>query len=131
MVTQVFAGQLPDVSFPDLLTRLGEEARLGGSYFLCQQDDVMRIAKALEQVRAKRLRGLRCQHLCRRITDLFRDAQIPACLLMLSYEQLLPTAHQPLHPSRRINVLHSRFAPREVGRLAIAIAAYRQNVTVL
>ena len=48
--TQVFAGQLPDVSFPDLLTRLGEEARLGGSYFLCQQDDVMRIAKTLEPV---------------------------------------------------------------------------------
>ena len=46
----MFAGQLPDVSFPDLLTRLGEEARLGGSYFLCQQDDTMRIAKALEQV---------------------------------------------------------------------------------
>ena len=46
----MFAGQLPDVSFPDLLTRLSEEARLGGSYFLCQQDDTMRIAKALEQV---------------------------------------------------------------------------------
>ena len=47
---QVFAGQLPDLPFPDLLTRFGEEARLGGSYFLCQQDDVMRIARELEEV---------------------------------------------------------------------------------
>lgn len=47
---QVFAGQLPDLPFPDLLKRFGEEARLGGSYFLCQQDDVMRIARELEQV---------------------------------------------------------------------------------
>ena len=50
-MAQVYAGQLPDVPFPDLLTRFGEEARLGGSYFLCQQDDVMRIARELEAVR--------------------------------------------------------------------------------
>ena len=46
----MFAGQLPDLPFPDLLTRLSEEARLGGSYFLCQQGDILRVAKALEQV---------------------------------------------------------------------------------
>ncbi len=46
----MFAGQVPDLSFPELLVRFGQEARLDGTYFFCQQDSVIAIAKLLEQV---------------------------------------------------------------------------------
>lgn len=48
---QVFAGQVPELSFPEVLTKFGEEARLDGTYFFCKQDSVLSIAKLLEQVR--------------------------------------------------------------------------------
>ncbi len=59
----MFAGQLPDLPFPDLLTRLSEEARLGGSYFLCQQGDVLRVAKALEQVSPRLYTSIKPAHM--------------------------------------------------------------------
>lgn len=48
---QVFAGHTPELSFPEILERFGQEARLDGTYFLCKQDDMLALAKALEQVR--------------------------------------------------------------------------------
>ena len=92
---QVFAGQLPDVSFPDLLTRLGEEARLGGSYFLCQQDDVMRIAKALEQVRARSRATASC---CRALRVLHFCWQSKAARLLRVHAIVHDCSVQGLHP---------------------------------
>ncbi len=42
---------MPELSFPEVLTKFGEEARLDGTYFFCKQDSVLSIAKLLEQVR--------------------------------------------------------------------------------
>ena len=47
----MFAGQVPDLSFPELLVRFGEEARLDGTYFFCQQDSVLQVARLMERVR--------------------------------------------------------------------------------
>lgn len=48
---EVFAGQVPELSFPEVLARFGQEARLDGTYFLCQQEALLALAKALEQVK--------------------------------------------------------------------------------
>lgn len=47
---QVFAGQMPEATFPEVLGRFSEEARLDGTYFLCKQDDMATLARALEKV---------------------------------------------------------------------------------
>lgn len=47
---QVFAGQLPEATLPQLLTRFGEEARLDGTYFFCKLEPFVRVAKLLERV---------------------------------------------------------------------------------
>jgi hypothetical protein len=53
---QVFAGQMPEANFPEVLARFSEEARLDGTYFLCKQDDMATLARALEKVRVRRRR---------------------------------------------------------------------------
>ena len=51
----MFAGQVPELSLPELLTRFGEEARLDGTYFFCKQESVLDIAKLLERVGSRLL----------------------------------------------------------------------------
>ena len=53
---QVFAGQMPEANFPEVLARFSEEARLDGTYFLCKQDDMATLARALEKVRGRQRR---------------------------------------------------------------------------
>ncbi|KAA8530683.1 hypothetical protein F0562_005383 [Nyssa sinensis] len=47
---ELFAGQLPNVTFPQLLEKFGENCRLDGSYFLCRHDHIKKIANMLEKV---------------------------------------------------------------------------------
>ncbi|XP_021673167.2 DExH-box ATP-dependent RNA helicase DExH18, mitochondrial [Hevea brasiliensis] len=47
---ELFAGQLPDVTFPQLLEKFGENCRLDGSYFLCRHDNIKKVAYMLEKV---------------------------------------------------------------------------------
>lgn len=47
---ELFAGQLPDLSFKQILDKFGENCRLDGSYFLCQHDHIKKIANMLEKV---------------------------------------------------------------------------------
>lgn len=48
---ELFAGQLPNVSFPQLLQKFSENCRLDGSYFLCQHEHVKKVANMLEKVK--------------------------------------------------------------------------------
>ncbi|KDP27140.1 hypothetical protein JCGZ_19839 [Jatropha curcas] len=48
---ELFAGQLPNVTFPKLLEKFGENCRLDGSYFLCRHDHIKKVANMLEKVR--------------------------------------------------------------------------------
>ncbi|KAK2968047.1 hypothetical protein RJ640_003781 [Escallonia rubra] len=47
---ELFAGQLPNITFTRLLEKFGESCRLDGSYFLCRHDHVKKIANMLEKV---------------------------------------------------------------------------------
>ncbi|XP_015879443.3 DExH-box ATP-dependent RNA helicase DExH18, mitochondrial isoform X1 [Ziziphus jujuba] len=47
---ELFAGQLPNVTFCQLLEKFGENCRLDGSYFLCRHDHIKKIANMLEKV---------------------------------------------------------------------------------
>lgn len=47
---ELFAAQLPDLKFPKLLEKFGENCRLDGSYFLCQNLHIRKIANMLERI---------------------------------------------------------------------------------
>lgn len=47
---ELFAGQLPDMTFNQILEKFGESCRLDGSYFLCRHDHIKKIANMLEKV---------------------------------------------------------------------------------
>lgn len=47
---ELFAGQLPNVTFCHLLEKFGENCRLDGSFFLCRHDHVKKVANMLEKV---------------------------------------------------------------------------------
>ncbi|XP_027358140.1 DExH-box ATP-dependent RNA helicase DExH18, mitochondrial isoform X2 [Abrus precatorius] len=47
---ELFAGQLPNMTFNQILEKFGENCRLDGSYFLCQHDHIKKIANMLENV---------------------------------------------------------------------------------
>eukprot|EP01018_Ginkgo_biloba_P038964 Gb_39537 [translate_table: standard] len=47
---ELFASQLPDVSFCQLLERFAENCRLDGSYFLCRHDHIKKVAHMLDKV---------------------------------------------------------------------------------
>ncbi|KAM7519843.1 hypothetical protein LguiB_018805 [Lonicera macranthoides] len=49
---ELFAGQLPDMTFSQLLGKFGENCRLDGSYFLCKHDHIKKVANMLEKVQA-------------------------------------------------------------------------------
>lgn len=47
---ELFAGQLSNVTFRQLLDKFGENCRLDGSYFLCRHDHIKKVANMLEKV---------------------------------------------------------------------------------
>ncbi|KAK2655073.1 hypothetical protein Ddye_008125 [Dipteronia dyeriana] len=47
---ELFAGQLPNITFCKLLEKFGENCRLDGSYFLCRHDGIKKVANMLEKV---------------------------------------------------------------------------------
>ncbi|KAI7729321.1 hypothetical protein M8C21_018541, partial [Ambrosia artemisiifolia] len=47
---ELFAGQIADVTFAQLLQKFGENCRLDGSYFLCKHDHIKKVANMLEKV---------------------------------------------------------------------------------
>ncbi|KAI4352583.1 hypothetical protein L6164_006820 [Bauhinia variegata] len=47
---ELFAGQLPNMTFCQLLEKFGESCQLDGSYFLCRHDHIKKIANMLEKV---------------------------------------------------------------------------------
>ncbi|XP_057975953.1 DExH-box ATP-dependent RNA helicase DExH18, mitochondrial [Malania oleifera] len=47
---ELFAGQLPNATFSQLLDKFGENCRLDGSYFLCQHAHIKKVANMLEKV---------------------------------------------------------------------------------
>ncbi|KAL4197795.1 hypothetical protein AMTRI_Chr04g252920 [Amborella trichopoda] len=47
---ELFSGQLPNVTFCQLLDKFGENSRLDGSYFLCRHDHIKKVAQMLEKV---------------------------------------------------------------------------------
>ncbi|MED6133001.1 hypothetical protein PIB30_024229 [Stylosanthes scabra] len=47
---ELFASQLPNMTFCELLEKFGESCRLDGSYFLCQYGHIKKIANMLERV---------------------------------------------------------------------------------
>lgn len=47
---ELFAGQLHNVTFCQLLEKFGENCRLDGSYFLCRHDHIKKVANMLEKV---------------------------------------------------------------------------------
>lgn len=47
---ELFAGQLADVTFSQLLQKFAENCRLDGSYFLCKHDHIKKVANMLEKV---------------------------------------------------------------------------------
>lgn len=47
---ELFAGQLSNVTFCQLLENFGENCRLDGSFFLCRHDHVKKVANMLEKV---------------------------------------------------------------------------------
>nr|GEU58296.1 DExH-box ATP-dependent RNA helicase DExH18, mitochondrial-like [Tanacetum cinerariifolium] len=47
---ELFAGQLADITFSQLLQNFGENCRLDGSYFLCKHDHIKKVANMLEKV---------------------------------------------------------------------------------
>ncbi|KAL8211274.1 hypothetical protein R6Q57_005711 [Mikania cordata] len=47
---ELFAGQIADVTFSQLLQKFGENCRLDGYYFLCRHDHIKKVANMLEKV---------------------------------------------------------------------------------
>lgn len=47
---ELFAAQFPNATFCELLDKFRENCRLDGSYFLCQHDNVRKVANMLEKV---------------------------------------------------------------------------------
>ncbi|KAI3704365.1 hypothetical protein L1987_74583 [Smallanthus sonchifolius] len=47
---ELFAGQIADATFSQLLQKFGENCRLDGSYFLCKHDHIKKVANMLEKV---------------------------------------------------------------------------------
>ncbi|CAL5185873.1 unnamed protein product [Lathyrus oleraceus] len=47
---ELFAGQIPNMTFSQLLEKFGENCRLDGSYFLCRHDHIKKIANMLERI---------------------------------------------------------------------------------
>ncbi|XP_057529321.1 DExH-box ATP-dependent RNA helicase DExH18, mitochondrial [Amaranthus tricolor] len=47
---ELFAGHLPNMTFSQLLDKFSENCRLDGSYFLCQQSGIKKVANMLEKV---------------------------------------------------------------------------------
>lgn len=47
---ELFAGQLPNMTFSQLLEKFGENCRLDGSYFLCRHDHIKKISNMLERI---------------------------------------------------------------------------------
>ncbi|XP_065638187.1 DExH-box ATP-dependent RNA helicase DExH18, mitochondrial-like [Quercus suber] len=47
---ELFAGQLPNVTFYHLLENFGENCHLDGSYFMCRHDHIKKAANLLEKV---------------------------------------------------------------------------------
>ncbi|CAJ2665656.1 DExH-box ATP-dependent RNA helicase DExH18, mitochondrial isoform X2 [Trifolium pratense] len=47
---ELFASQLPNMTFSQLLEKFGENCRLDGSYFLCRHDHIKKISNMLERV---------------------------------------------------------------------------------
>ena len=47
---ELFASQLPNMTFCQLLEKFGESCRLDGSYFLCRHDHIKKIANMLERI---------------------------------------------------------------------------------
>ncbi|KAG0584350.1 hypothetical protein KC19_3G204900 [Ceratodon purpureus] len=48
---ELFASQLPETSFAQLLERFAETCRLDGAYFLCRYDNLKRVASVLDKVK--------------------------------------------------------------------------------
>ncbi|RZB46106.1 DExH-box ATP-dependent RNA helicase DExH18, mitochondrial isoform B [Glycine soja] len=53
---ELFSGQLPDLTFPQILEKFGENCRLDGSYFLCQHNHIKKIANMLGKVQGLSLK---------------------------------------------------------------------------
>ncbi|CAI5486912.1 unnamed protein product [Closterium sp. Naga37s-1] len=53
---EVFASQLPDVSFARLLDRFVETSKLDGTYFLCRTDNIRGVATMLDKIKGLTLR---------------------------------------------------------------------------
>ncbi|KAM7515424.1 hypothetical protein LguiA_005007 [Lonicera macranthoides] len=49
---ELFACQLPEMTFSQLLGKFGENCRLDGSYFLCKHNHIKKVANMLEKVQA-------------------------------------------------------------------------------
>ncbi|KAK4777171.1 hypothetical protein SAY86_005859 [Trapa natans] len=49
---ELFAGQLPNLTFPQLLEQFRDSCRLDGSYFLCQHDHIRKVANMLDKVKS-------------------------------------------------------------------------------
>ncbi|WOG82852.1 hypothetical protein DCAR_0102021 [Daucus carota subsp. sativus] len=47
---ELFAGQLPKITFPKLLEKFSESCRMDGSYFLCNHTGIKKVANMLERV---------------------------------------------------------------------------------
>ncbi|EEF37981.1 DExH-box ATP-dependent RNA helicase DExH18, mitochondrial [Ricinus communis] len=47
---ELFAGKIPNITFPQMLEKFGESCRLDGSYFLCRHDHIKKVANMLEKV---------------------------------------------------------------------------------
>lgn len=47
---ELFAGQLPDITFSQLLEKFAESCHLDGAYFLCRHDHIKRVAHMLDRV---------------------------------------------------------------------------------
>lgn len=47
---ELFAGQLPNITFCQLLDKFSENCRLDGSYFLCRHDHIKKVANMLQKV---------------------------------------------------------------------------------
>jgi ATP-dependent RNA helicase SUPV3L1/SUV3 len=47
---ELFAGQLPDTTFSQLLSKFGKSCKLDGSYFLCKHDHIKKVANMLEKI---------------------------------------------------------------------------------
>ncbi|CAN1139855.1 DExH-box ATP-dependent RNA helicase DExH18, mitochondrial [Linum perenne] len=47
---ELFAAQLPGLTFPKILEKFGESCRLDGLYFLCKHDHIKKVANMLEKV---------------------------------------------------------------------------------